>query len=326
MTMTILIKPLMLTTAWLATSVTAQTPPPQPLPDAPAETLGIGTDRNERMTVPVQIDGKGPYAFVVDTGAERTVISRELAGTLKLGSGGSAQLHSMTGEGSVDMVIIPTLSVTADQVRGIRAPALAQAHLGAAGMLGIDSLKKNRVLLDFTKQTMTVSASGKRVVRSDPDEIIVTAKSRFGQLILADADVDGNAVSVIIDTGAQVSVGNMALRRKVFGRNPKRVLPQVELISVTGGRMMAEYARIEKIKIGGVTLTDMPVAFADAHPFKKFELSKKPALLLGMNALRAFDRVAVDFANRRVHFLLPDGAVRNDNTLMALADKQPGDS
>jgi hypothetical protein len=46
--------------------------------------------------------------------------------------------------------------------------------------------------------------------------------------------------------------------------------------------------------------------FADAHPFKRFDLLKRPAMLLGMDTLRAFRRVSVDFAARKVRFLLPD--------------------
>ena len=32
------------------------------------------------------------------------------------------------------------------------------------------------------------------------------------------------------------------------------------------------------------SLTDMPIAFADVHPFKKLGLTDRPALLLGMDA------------------------------------------
>ena len=41
------------------------------------------TDLDNRMTVPVKLSGSGPYRFLVDTGADRTAISRELA--VKLG-------------------------------------------------------------------------------------------------------------------------------------------------------------------------------------------------------------------------------------------------
>ena len=63
---------------------------------------------------------------------------------------------------------------------------------------------------------------------------------------------------------------------------------------------------VEAIRIGGFTMTDVGVAFVDAHPFKRFGLLNKPAMLLGMDTLRAFRRVSVDFAQRKVRFLLPD--------------------
>ncbi|MBA2770996.1 MAG: aspartyl protease family protein [Sphingomonas sp.] len=59
--------------------------------DAPeadvSDNFAFEQDRTERMTVPVSIGGRGPYRFVVDTGAERTVISRELARELSLDAG-----------------------------------------------------------------------------------------------------------------------------------------------------------------------------------------------------------------------------------------------
>lgn len=317
---TALFTPLMLAGIWFASS--AQSPQaPAPLAPETSETIGMGQDRVDRMTVPVSIGGKGPYHFIVDTGSERTVISRELAGELGLDAGPSARLHSMTGEGPVDTVIIPTLGVNRDRVNDIRAPALARANLGAAGMLGIDSLKMKRVLLDFRQQTMTIVPSSVPLERRDPDEIVVTAKSRFGQLILTDAEADGHIASVIVDTGSQISIGNEALRRKLMRRSLKGPARTIELMSVTGETMLAEYMFVREIKIGGVTLTNLPIAFAEVHPFRKLGLTRKPALMLGMNALRAFDRVSVDFANRKIRFLVPEGGRRDDAPMLAMRER-----
>jgi hypothetical protein len=41
-------------------------------------------------------------------------------------------------------------------------------------------------------------------------------------------------------------------------------------------------------------------------------------MLLGMDALRLFERVAIDFTNRRVTFDMPDGARRPDNSQLAM--------
>ena len=61
------------------------------------------------MTVPVTIAGAGPFAFVVDTGAQRTVIARELAATLGLAPGRIVRVTGMTGSSAIGTVVIPSL-------------------------------------------------------------------------------------------------------------------------------------------------------------------------------------------------------------------------
>lgn len=285
-----------------------------------ADVLSFGTDPNMRMTVAVNIGGKGPFPFIIDTGAQRTVIARELAERLGLDHGQITEIHSMSGAKSVRTVVIPSLEVNRRTVRDIIAPALAQENLGAAGILGLDTLQSQRVLLDFKAATMTVTPSTERQEKWNGEEIVVRAKSRFGQLVLADASVDGERVYVIIDTGAQVSVGNEALRRKLFGSKKPRDWHQIQLVSVTGGMTVANYTTANRLRIAGLHISNLPIAFADAHPFLKLDLRKKPALLLGMDALRLFDRVSVDFANRKVKFLKPDGAARAAVTQTAEAE------
>jgi predicted aspartyl protease len=295
---------------------------PAPLAkEEPTGDFAFQRDRAARMTVPVSIDGRGPYQFVVDTGAERTVISQELARELNLAEGRTARLHSMSEVADVDTVVIPRLQVNSRTVTGINAPALARLNLGASGLLGVDSLALQKVLFDFEKQTMTVSPARRTPEpREEPGTIVVRARTMLGRLILADARADGQKIWVVIDTGSQVSIGNEALRRKLAGK--KRLGPTfpIELISVTGGKLQGDYTLIKQLHIGGVRVNDMPIAFADAHPFKQLGLTHRPAMLLGMDALGLFDRVSVDFANRRVEFGLPDMSSRNSGVRMASRD------
>jgi hypothetical protein len=67
-----------------------------------------------------------------------------------------------------------------------------------------------------------------------------------------------------------------------------------------------DYTFARKLEMGGVTLNNLPIVFADAHTFKTLGLDKKPALLLGMNALRAFKKVSIDFANKTFRVVLPE--------------------
>ena len=293
--------------------------------EAGSDEVGIGQDKRDRMTVPIRIDGKGPYEFLIDTGAERTVISTELAQKLELAQGSRARMHSMSGVGDVETVIIPKLEVSRKSVAGIHAPALRAVNIGAAGMLGIDSLQSQRIIFDFERKKMTVASSKSREPDRDPNEIVVRARNRLGRLVLVDASLDGEKLMVVLDTGSEVTVGNAALRKKLVAKRKMGVTVPIDLISVTGGVIQADYTQVRQVRLGGVRIQDLPVAFAEVHPFKQLQLADRPALLLGMDALRLFDRVSVDFANRKVRFIAPELSSSGGSTRMAaLAGEQSG--
>ena len=65
---------------FVAAPAFAATPEPVAGDVPPASTtVAVGEDLSRRMTVPVTVNGQGPFHFVIDTGADRTVISKELA-------------------------------------------------------------------------------------------------------------------------------------------------------------------------------------------------------------------------------------------------------
>jgi predicted aspartyl protease len=270
------------------------------------EDLKVRTDPYERLTVAVRLSGMGPYHFLVDTGADRTAISRELASHLKLVAGQQVELHSTTGASEVSTATVPELQVTRKAVKGIEAPLLDSVNIGADGILGTDSLALQRVQFDFKAQTMSVVPSAAPDFADEPGTIVVEARRRNGRLIVTDATANGRHLTVVVDTGSQVTIGNEALRRTL---QAKDLLPQthpVDLISVTGERLTGDYMFLKNLEIGGVELANLAVVFAPAHTFHQLKLDNKPALLLGMNAIRAFKKVSIDFANRRLRVIVPE--------------------
>lgn len=303
----------------LAAPTLAQDATP-PVATAALELLAF-TDPDTRMTVPVRIADNGPYRFVIDTGAQRTVISRELASALSLARGRSVRLTAMSGTSTEATVVIPSLAVDpigTSTVAGARieAPALAAANLGAAGLLGIDTLQGHAVSINFDTKVMAVTPSSKRHRHADdalPGEIVVRARSLFGQLVVTDAWCAGTRVRVVLDTGSPVSMGNLALAKR-FAHRGRTPVP-IELTSVTGGKIAASYTQLPPVRIGDLTIEALPIAFSDAAPFRQFGLADKPAILLGMDALQLFRRVEIDFANRELRLALPRDAKmmpRND--------------
>ena len=139
----------------------------------------------------------------------------------------------------------------------------------------------------------------------------MTARKSGGRLILSDARIGGRRIDIIVDTGAQTSVGNLALQQ-VVARQGQNRLPfyPTTLNAVSGESVPAVRTLINRITIGGLDVKDLPVSFVDADAFRALGLVDRPALLLGMDSLSLFDRVEIDFPNKRVVFDLPDAASR----------------
>lgn len=276
-------------------------------PIPPPQELATTLDSALRITLPVMVGGQGPFRFVIDTGADRTALSRGLAERLMLAPSNTLRMHELNGVTIVESVIVPTLTVAPDVViNHIKAPLLPEQHLGADGLLGLDSLHGQKVTIDFQTQTATLTRSPKkRGAPDDKDAIIVTARSRFGQLILVDAETNARRISVVLDTGAQNTIGNDALRRIANMAPSSKNFQPIDVISVTGKSSTADLTVLPSVRIGGFSLTHTPIAFLNAHSFDRFGLTNRPAMLLGMDVLRLFRCVTIDFTNRRISFYPP---------------------
>ena len=271
-----------------------------------AEEIRLSQDNSARMTVPVQVSGQGPYRFLVDTGADRTAVSRRLASQLSLPPSTSVRLHSVSGASTVETASIPRLEVGRRKFDIVQAPVLESAHMGADGILGTDSLRSQRVVFDFKSGSMTVVPAVQRLAPGDEDSIVVTGRLKRGRLILSHADIDGQRAAVIVDTGSDTSIGNAALRKRLLGNRPVSPSSLVMMQSVTGGTLVGEMIRVKSLDLGGVRIEDLTIVFAEAHTFGQLGFDRRPSLLLGIDALRAFEKVSIDFANKKLRLLLPE--------------------
>lgn len=287
---------------------TPSTMPPLP-PAVIDDTLAIGGEEIEarkvetRLSVEVRVNGRGPYQFLVDSGADTSVVGLRIARDLQLPLGTPVLLNNMTDRNIVDRVKVDELTLGPTTVRNLELPALREQDLGGAGMIGIDALARQRLMMDFEKRTISVEDAAVKPVRALPGEIVVVAQRRRGQLILTQVKAAGLPLEAVIDTGSQITIGNLKLRDKLIRRyNAKFVT--VKATGVTGKTLDLQLARIAELQLGPVTLRNVHVAFADLPPFEVFGLSKGPALLLGTDLMETFRRVSLDFRARKVRFQL----------------------
>lgn len=272
---------------------------------AQTDIVAIRKDQWSRMTVPVTVIDQGPFRFLIDTGSQNTVLSRDLAQRLSLVPNRKARLVSVAGTQIVDTVELDQIDLGRRSYYGLTAPLLESEHMGADGILGLDSLQGQRVLVDFKQGLMAID-DAKNLGGNRGFDIVVEARRRSGQLIMADAKLEGIKVQVVIDTGAETSIGNLALQRAL---SRKRKDEKIQLLSVTGDQINADLGYARWLEISDVRFNNVAIAYTDAPAFKALKLDNRPSLLLGMRDLRSLDRLAIDFASRRILFDVPAGVL-----------------
>jgi predicted aspartyl protease len=280
-----------------------------PLPPAVLDdTLAIGGNDIDarkvrtRMTVAVNVNGKGPYRFVVDSGADTTVVGRRIAQTLALPLGTPVLLNGMTDSTRVDRVMVDSLKLGGSTFNDLHLPVLLERDLGGDGMVGIDALVEQRLMMDFETRTIKVEDATVPAPKMD-GEIVVVARRRRGQLILTQVTANKKQVDAVIDTGSEITIGNLALRDQLIRKFPDK-FTTIGVTGVTGVKVDLQLARVAELRVGTILLRDVPIAFAEVPPFAVFGLNDKPALLLGTDILETFRRISLDFRARKVRFQL----------------------
>ena len=308
----------------LGATMLACTPLPaaaQPPGEGTPTSLEAGEDRVRRLTLGVRIGGEGPFAFAVDTGANRSVISSELAAALRLPARPPVRVNGIAGAQVTPAVELPGLDLGTVRTGRAVLAVMPAAQLGAPGLLGVDVMRDRQVELDFRRRRVVLGRverpGAKRLSRgrdyqfasANPgvEEVVVPARQRNGQLMIIDADLNGAPIAAFLDSGAESTVGNLRLRTAApaIAQGPKPTTVIVTLQSATGQTISGDLAPLPLLRLGGVGLRGVDVVYADLHPFKLWGLVSEPALLVGMDVLRHFDSVVLDFARSQVRFRVP---------------------
>ena len=274
--------------------------------DRDTSPIAAATDVASHLMVAVRIDGNGPYHFVVDTGADRTVLATEVAGELGLLRGEKVKLEGVVRAVFADTVLIRTLSFGSITRRHLVVPTLSRSLLDADGYLGLDFLDGHRVTFDFKNHVLQVSEPRAKFSASwaRENEARIRVSGSSGHLQALDCTVDGIPATAFIDSGAEVTAANAPLLAALARRNPNfGEMGTIRLIDITGGEILGKVAMVNKIQLtAALTFIDCPLVIADFLVFDVWGLRHRPALLIGMNLLRQFARVSIDYGLKELRF------------------------
>jgi hypothetical protein len=263
------------------------------------------SDAAHRLTVPVHISGKGPFQFVVDTGADRTVLADDVAGALGLIRGAPVSVQGIARTVDAQTVRLDELTFGSEAASALEAPVLPHAWLQADGFLGLNAIDKRRVAFDFRRQTLAISASHHlqtvNIIR--PDENVVSVDGYSGRLRAVNCRVDGVHAYAFIDSGAEVSVGNTALLKALLEQSPAYATAETaQLSGVTGGSVTGSVTRVSQVRLSGFSISDDALVIADLQVFELWGLASRPALFIGMDVLRQFAQVVIDYGRKEYRF------------------------
>ncbi|HEY6484735.1 MAG TPA: aspartyl protease family protein [Steroidobacteraceae bacterium] len=268
-------------------------------PDAALFASPTRLDHIGRIVVPVMINGRGPFRFIVDTGASHSTLSPNLAQRLGLAVAAEPiEVNGITGTALVPSVQIAQLQAGDLSISNTSFPLVwAPLMAGADGILGAAGLTQQRLFVDFRHNRVAISRAGRR---STPAGFTRVPATRLpGGLLAVEAMVGGVRVRAVIDTGSERSLGNPALQAALNERRPLGTLSRVtDVYGATTEVVSGDAQLVPVIVLGGLKINDATLVYGDFHIFDVWHMQKLPALIIGMDILGTVSSMAIDFEHQ----------------------------
>lgn len=207
------------------------------------------------VLVPVEIDGRGPFTFLLDTGSSHTVLAGELAGRLTLPVVAKARVLSAAGAEMGLVVSVRRMDVGTAGVEGLLPSVVSLARLrdrepGIEGVLGQDFLAQFDYTLDYRRKRL--------LWRADPADTplrlpLVRVAER--QLVQLPGDRRHAPARLVPDSGSD---GFVIYERD--GRTAVDVAAGDQLVAVSGlaSWRAGRAAALAELRLGAVTLRGEP--------------------------------------------------------------------
>ena len=161
------------------------------------------------VTLPMTIDGRGPYTFALDTGASGAVLSKPVEDALQLPVVDHVQvvgLGSATVKQPMVMLSLAAGAQRFDPVKAAVSDLPVNGDESIDGIVGLDLFKGMLLTIDYPSGTITAERG--RLMSGYPG---VTALSMRHGIPSVSGTVDGRSVAFDIDTGSN---GGVALATK----------------------------------------------------------------------------------------------------------------
>jgi len=277
-----------------------------PVASNPDDSVPLSYSADGHLVVPVYVNADGPYAFILDSAASRTIISARLASelTLPLLSNRVGHLVGASGETQTEVFRVDALRFAGQQWTLAAALALPPSSVeqGYAGILGLDVLTTQPLLFDFKRRRLAfLSAEEARHIRHDRTWHKIWARRNFAGFLSVNLRINGRRVRAIIDSGARRSIGNEKLGALLENLSPASVIMREQIITgVAMPQVPARAGLARAVRLQSLRWGEAEILVADLAVFEALGLVDQPAMILGLDFLQSTSAIMFDFSRQRL--------------------------
>lgn len=252
---------------------------------------------NPLILVPAQVNEKGPYEFILDTGASVCLITPELAHDLAVPVIGSKEGMGAGGAVRMSLGRVKSLAVGPARTRDLEVAITDELHrVGAAvgakihGDIGYGFLKRYRLTIDYRTNLLSLAANGSPAASGTDLAVPFELASPAKPLILVPVKVNGEGpYPFALDTGTSTTIVSPEVAEK-SGIKAR----EVSEATGGGGKVRLVLARADSLAIGTATLLDVRIAIPDFLPKLSRAAGAKLEGIIGYSFLKEF-LVRIDY-------------------------------
>jgi len=250
------------------------------------------------ILLPVHVNDRGPFDFILDTGAGTSLLSSDLAKQLVVKVLGSKEGQSAGGKVSVSLAKVDSLAVGKTKLHDVDVGIVDLAQIGKTigaridGDLGYNFLKHFRVAINYRDCEIRFD-DPKRVesfARGAQTEVPIRLANPAKPLILVDVHANGRGpFQFAIDTGTSTTAITPELAKQLG------VETSPVGAGTTGGAPVDFHAgSLQSFQLGGAKIDNMAVVVADFFTMLNAAIGTKLDGIVGYNFLRDY-KVVIDY-------------------------------
>jgi predicted aspartyl protease len=254
------------------------------------------------ILLPVQVNGDGPFEFILDTGAGTSLLSCDLPKKLNIKIISTKEGQSAGGKISVSLAKVDSFAVGQAKLEDLDVGIVDLTHIGKTigtkidGDVGYNFLKHFRITIDYHDCEIRFDEPRRieRLGRSSKTEVPMRLASVAKPLLLVQVHANGHGpFQFAIDTGTSTTAiaPELAQRISLEGSPVGPLTTGGEQVNVTAGTL-------ESFQVGRARIDDLVVVVADFFSMLSQAVGAKLDGIVGYNFLRNF-RVVIDYPGEK---------------------------